>query len=185
MPKLGFYPMIERYARWQLEYLGVDDGSVFDTLYHGFAGPASALLRHHRNLLGLLHCSGLQLGIVSNFCGNIQTICDEFGYSDYLQVAIDSRHAGVAKPDPAIFQLALHELGVPAETTIYVGDSFERDVLAAKAAGLGAIWVSPGTDAPNADAIEPDGIVSTLDELPSALGVSVAEGLALQKRGSR
>jgi putative hydrolase of the HAD superfamily len=173
MPTLGFYPMVDRYTRWQLERLGVDDAAVYETLYRGFADPADGLLRRHRGLLGLLHASGLKLGIISNFCGNIQTLCDEYGYSEYLSVTIDSRHVGVSKPDPAIFRLALRELGVPAESAIYVGDSFERDVRAAKAAGLGAVWVSDqaGARGSDADSVEPDYIVAKLVELPAALGI--------------
>jgi len=178
MPTLGFYPMVDRYASWQLERLGVDDAAVYETLYRGFADPADALLRRHRSLLGLLHASGLKLGIISNFCGNIQTLCDEYGYSEYLSATIDSRRVGVSKPDPAIFHLALRELGVPAEQAIYVGDSFERDVVAAKAAGLGAIWVSDEARPPDADAVEPDHILATLVELPAALGISQTNEVA-------
>jgi putative hydrolase of the HAD superfamily len=173
MPTLGFYPMVDRYASWQLERLGLNDADTYELLYRGFADPADTLLRRHRDLLAQLYASGLKLGIISNFCGNIQAICDEYGYSEYLGATIDSRHVGVRKPDPAIFRLALTEIGVPAEEAIYVGDSLERDVRAAKAAGLGAVWVSDQAGVPvsDADSVEPDYIVAKLVELPAALGI--------------
>ncbi|MGB3051087.1 MAG: HAD family hydrolase [Polyangiales bacterium] len=177
MPRLGFYPMVDRYARWQLERLGLNDPGTYELLYRGFADPADALLRRHRSLLALLHESGLKLGIISNFCGNIQTICDEYGYSDYLSATLDSRHVGVSKPDPAIFGLAIRELGVEAGEAVYVGDSFERDVRAAKAAGLRAVWVSDSssTSGANGDAVKADHVIASLLDLPAALGVSPAE----------
>lgn len=180
MPTLGLYPMVDRYARWQLERLGLNDSDTYELLYRGFADPADALLRRHRSLLALLHESGLKLGIISNFCGNIETICHEYGYSQYLSTTLDSRQVGVSKPDPALFGLAIHELGVEAAEAVYVGDSFERDVRAAKAAGLRAIWVSDPSHASavSGDAVKPDHVIATLLDLPATLGVSSAQEVA-------
>jgi putative hydrolase of the HAD superfamily len=51
---------------------------------------------------------------------------------------------GVAKPDPAIFRIALDALGVPAsDTVLYVGDSLRYDVAGAIAAGLQPVHFDP------------------------------------------
>jgi putative hydrolase of the HAD superfamily len=59
-------------------------------------------------------------------------------------VVVDSAVVGVAKPDPAIFSIALDALGVPASRTVlYVGDSLRYDVAGAVAAGLQPVHLDP------------------------------------------
>ncbi len=59
-------------------------------------------------------------------------------------VVIDSAVVGVAKPDPAIFYLALNALGVPpGGTVLHVGDSLRYDVAGALAAGLQPVHLDP------------------------------------------
>ena len=48
---------------------------------------------------------------------------------------LDSTNVGVAKPDPAIFTIALALLGVPAQRALHVGDTPSADVAGASAAG--------------------------------------------------
>ena len=51
---------------------------------------------------------------------------------------------GVAKPDPAIFRIALDALGVPADgSVLHVGDSLRYDVAGARAAGLRPVHMDP------------------------------------------
>ncbi len=56
---------------------------------------------------------------------------------------IDSARVGVAKPDPAIFRLALDHLGLPASAVVHVGDSVAADVAGATAAGLTGLHLDP------------------------------------------
>ena len=59
-------------------------------------------------------------------------------------VIVDSAVVGVAKPDPAIFRIALDALGVPASgAVLYVGDSLRYDVAGALAAGLQPVHFDP------------------------------------------
>jgi len=49
-----------------------------------------------------------------------------------MSVILDSAVVGVAKPDPAIFRIALDTLGVPADQTVlHIGDSLRYDVAGA------------------------------------------------------
>ena len=52
-----------------------------------------------------------RIGIVSNFYGNLQAVCDEAGLTPSIGVAIDSTLIGCKKPDPRIFQAALDAAG--------------------------------------------------------------------------
>ena len=49
---------------------------------------------------------------------------------------------GVAKPDAAAFHHALDLLGARPEDATMIGDSLERDVEGALAAGLRAVWIN-------------------------------------------
>ena len=82
-------------------------------------------------------------------------------------VVVDSAVVGVAKPDPAIFGIALDALGVPASgTVLHVGDSLRYDVAGALAAGLEPVHLDPHGFCP-----APDGHrhVRTLAELAQHL----------------
>ncbi|HWN59926.1 MAG TPA: HAD family hydrolase [Streptosporangiaceae bacterium] len=82
-------------------------------------------------------------------------------------VVVDSAVVGVAKPDPAIFGIALETLGVPASgTVLHVGDSLRYDVAGALAAGLEPVHLDPHGFCP-----APDGHrhVRTLAELAQDL----------------
>src|SRR5206468_2331163 len=54
---------------------------------------------------------------------------------------VHSTRAGVAKPDPAIFHLALEALGVPPAEALHAGNEVVADVEGARAAGLRAVLV--------------------------------------------
>lgn len=101
--------------------------------------PALARLREH----------GLLLGVVSNSDGRVEDALQAAGLRDWFDVVVDSSVAGVEKPDPRIFQVALEQLGVAAGDALYVGDVHEVDVAGAQAAGMAAALVGPnaaGTD---------------------------------------
>lgn len=51
------------------------------------------------------------------------------------------------KPDPAIYHLAVEQLGLPAGKIAVVGDALETDVKGANAAGLDSIWCTGGIHA--------------------------------------
>jgi putative hydrolase of the HAD superfamily len=98
---------------------------------------------------------GLPMGIVSNSDGTVQAELRRLGVC-YAQdgqeehegvpvgVVVDSAVVGVAKPDPAIFGIALEALRVPASSTVlHVGDSLRYDVAGARAAGLQPVHLDP------------------------------------------
>jgi putative hydrolase of the HAD superfamily len=111
--------------------------------------------------LRALAALGLPLGIVSNSDGTVQAQLRQAGVCYVpdaprdtqeqapsagvpVGVIVDSAVVGVAKPDPAIFRIALDALGVPAsDTVLYVGDSLRYDVAGAIAAGLQPVHFDP------------------------------------------
>jgi putative hydrolase of the HAD superfamily len=59
---------------------------------------------------------------------------------ELFEVVVDSCHAGVRKPDPRIFGLALAALGVPAERCVFL-DDHPANVAAAESLGMRGIVV--------------------------------------------
>lgn len=53
-----------------------------------------------------------------------------------------ARDAGVAKPDPRIFQLAAARLGVAPAAVLHVGDDPALDIAGARDAGLRTAWIN-------------------------------------------
>jgi FMN phosphatase YigB (HAD superfamily) len=109
------------------------------------------------------------LGVISNFYGNVVTLCRECGLADLCSVIIDSAQVGVSKPERRIFTLALEQLGCTPHTAVYVGDSFERDMVPAKGAGLRTIWLRGLEPRVCPDPAMVDATITTLEELPALL----------------
>jgi HAD superfamily hydrolase (TIGR01549 family) len=142
---------IERFRRL-LESAGVRDqgdiSSELATLYResyrsrrravaGAAALMSAVKPHAR------------IGIVSNNVLDEQQekllVC---GLDQFVDELVVSGEVGVSKPDPLIFHTAMKRLGVTADETVMVGDSWIADIEGARAAAIRAIWFNPSGSAP-------------------------------------
>jgi len=167
MKKMGLRGMMERHARWQVEKLGATHVGLAAKLAEDFYRPSERILHRNRHVLEKLSHLGCSLGIISNFYGNIETLCNEFGYTPFLKVILDSAVAGVRKPDPAIFRKALDALGVPASETAFVGDSFERDIVPAKMLGLQTFWLLGDQERTAPEPGRADAVLRSLEDLPA------------------
>lgn len=142
--RMGVSQMVRQHLRWQFEVLGLDDAQRLERMADEFATPIFEAGTRNVPLLAALSERGLALGVVSNACGNARVLCDDLGYTPYLSTVIDSRVVGVAKPDPAIYELALAALNVQPQHVLMVGDSYERDVVPARALGMHTAWLNGG-----------------------------------------
>jgi putative hydrolase of the HAD superfamily len=89
--------------------------------------------------------AGLRLAWLSDMLTEQQLVkLLALGLGDLAEFIITSEEAGAEKPDPAGVDLALARLGVPAADAWLVGDSLQRDVGAARARGLTAVWFRRG-----------------------------------------
>jgi HAD superfamily hydrolase (TIGR01549 family) len=131
-----------------------------------FLSDASAAFARNRPTLEAL--SGLyRLGIVSNFYGNLEAVCESAGIAPLFGVMADSHCVGAEKPDPALFRFALDALGASAETTLFVGDSLRRDGEGARRAGLSFVLMAPTGAETRAETSPP--VAATVAELPQLL----------------
>jgi putative hydrolase of the HAD superfamily len=81
------------------------------------------------------------VAVVSNSDGTVDDILRRRDVK--IPTIIDSHHVGVAKPDPAIFQLAMEKLGVRPDEAVHIGDSIRFDVAGARAAGVRPLHFDP------------------------------------------
>lgn len=138
--------LVEFHVARQLEHLGLAV-RVGEPVVRAFVQASRAALADSRTVLGRLH-GRVQLGVISNFYGNVARILDDAGFGPLLDTVVDSTRVGVSKPDPAIFRLALQRLGCEPGAALYVGDSFDKDVAGARGAGLRSAWLVGSTDPP-------------------------------------
>jgi putative hydrolase of the HAD superfamily len=135
---------------------GVDDldGALLGALRFRAFGEVPDTLRGWRE-------QGLRLVVVSNWDVSLHEVLERTGLAPLVDGAISSAEHGASKPDPSIFAAGLRLAGADASDALYVGDSFDADVLGARAAGIEPVLVlRDGGPAP-------DGVrtVRGLDEL--------------------
>ncbi|GAB3926308.1 hydrolase [Microlunatus endophyticus] len=82
-----------------------------------------------------------QLGVITN--GNSKL--DSLGLDHFFAVEFAAEAIGFAKPDPRIFTHAARSVGADPAELIMIGDSYEKDVVAARRAGWRALWLRRDT----------------------------------------
>lgn len=164
--------MIDLHVEWQLAHLALKDPDLEQHLIDGFIAPVRQAAAENAQLLATLVERGFELGVVSNGCGNVERLCEDLGYMPFLSVVVDSRRVGLFKPDPAIFRHAAEKLGGDPETMMMVGDSFERDVVPAKKAGMKTAWLEGAAARVCPDPSLVDLHLRRLADLPAALSAA-------------
>ena len=96
-----------------------------------------------RRCLDQLRSERRRLGVVSNSVSEarVRRLLERVGILGYFEPVVSSGTEGVAKPDPEIFRRALSKLSVEPPEALYVGNLVRTDVLAARRAGLHAVWL--------------------------------------------
>jgi HAD superfamily hydrolase (TIGR01549 family) len=107
---------------------------------------------------------GLKIGLISNGARDLEEFAAHHGLE--VDAMVGSRAHGRIKPDPSIFAAALAALEVEAQEAAMVGDSYEDDILGARALGMRAVLL-------DRDGLRPDEPerIDTLLALPAALGL--------------
>jgi len=96
-------------------------------------------------LLDTLHQEHTQLAILTNGEeAHQQMKIDQLALNRWIPEAhtFISGTYGIAKPKAEIFKLVEDKLGAIPKQTVYVGDSFEKDIVGAKRAGWQAVWMN-------------------------------------------
>ena len=111
-------------------------------------------------VLSDLRAAGGQLCLLTNGDADLQRRkAVGSGLLPLLDHVVISGELGIGKPEPGIFAHALGLCGARPEEAVMVGDSLERDVSGAAAAGVRAVWLDrfgEGGTPPGAWRVLPD-----------------------------
>lgn len=109
-----------------------------------------------------------QMGIIANQSLGTENRLIKFGIRHFFDVVIASAEAGIEKPDPAIFQMALRDACCNPEEAYMIGDRLDNDIAPAAQIGMHTIWVRQGAFADGNIALighEPDVIVDDIENI--------------------
>lgn len=107
------------------------------------------------------------LGIVTNGPSDMQwPKLRELGLVDRFDGIVVAGDRGFFKPDPRPFVEILELLDAEAKTALFVGDSFEHDIIGAHGAGMRTAWIRSDGKTPPEDAdVTPDYIFGSAIEV--------------------
>lgn len=92
------------------------------------------------------------------------------GLKEYFSAVFMAGDLEAAKPDPRAFRAVSSALALAADEVLHAGDHPEKDVAAARALGMPAVWVDRGLHAWPAELAPAEHVVSDLAELADLVG---------------
>lgn len=143
-----------------------------DVLNSGFLSAMAEICTPLEGAVSLLDTlkGHVKLAIITNgFTALQQVRLERTGFMDYFDALVISEQVGLPKPDAAIFDYALQQLGnPPRDRVLMVGDTPESDILGGMNAGLKTCWLDHGTRA-LPETITPTWRVTSLAQLEALL----------------
>jgi len=95
------------------------------------------------DFLKLVKSHGLKTCIVTDLTAQIQMRkWKKLELGRYMDYLVSSEEAGIEKPSPLIFKLALEKINLSAGEVIMIGDNFEKDIKGLDLMGINAYLVS-------------------------------------------
>jgi putative hydrolase of the HAD superfamily len=123
-----------------------DELWLFIRAAHGVWVSHYSLAASSHALLETLRSRGLRLALVSNTASPewlLRPVLERQGLVERVDAVVLSSEVGKRKPNPAIFERALAEVGAAPDEALFVGDRLDADVLGASRAGMKtvqALW---------------------------------------------
>lgn len=100
-------------------------------------------------VLAYLHASGRRIVLATSADisdeSQIRGALRRGGLALYFSQIYCFKNTSLPKGE-AFYRYILNDLGIPAGDVLMIGDTFEKDVLAANAAGIFAVWFNPRSD---------------------------------------
>lgn len=137
---MGLRTLMKHHVGLQFAALSLKELARQEEIIERFCAKTERTLKRNAELLKRLRPL-YRLGVISNFYGNVASLCREAALADSLDVILDSAETGVSKPDPEIFRIALKKLDLAPAQAIFIGDSYERDIAPARQLGMKTIWL--------------------------------------------
>ncbi len=151
---------------------GIDDPALARTLGDAYIGIRLPTLELDPNAPALLTSlrRRFRLGLLTNGPGEVQwPKIDKLSLAPWFDAITVAGDVGIYKPDPRAFAIILSQLGERPERALYIGDSYQMDVVGAKRAGLRCVWVRRPEDDEPVDSVRPDAEIDNLSRLSEIL----------------
>lgn len=136
-----------KYFRWQLllkEYgmeISIDRAYALSQQYYRLTCNKKYLVKDILSVLKECQRQGLSMCIITNGFEDVQkNKLIQCEVESYFSEIITENKTGYRKPDIRIFQSALDSMNVKASEAIYIGNSYEEDIIPAVQIGMRAIW---------------------------------------------
>ena len=82
--------------------------------------------------------------IVTDLTAQIQhQKIEKLGLNQHIFAVVTSEEAGVEKPHPYIFKMALEKLDMSPAEVVMIGDNYKKDILGASELGIQSLWFNP------------------------------------------
>jgi 2-haloacid dehalogenase len=145
------------------------DPAAFSTVYLRQLSTQAQLVDGALKVVEAL-CSTRRIAIITNGLSDVQRPrLARSPLAGLVGPVVISEEVGVAKPDRAIFEIALEQMGgADRRDVLLVGDSLSSDIAGGLAAGIDTCWFNPA-GRPRGDAAAPTYEIRRLDELPLLL----------------
>jgi putative hydrolase of the HAD superfamily len=139
-------------------------------LTRGISRRRLRLYPHVRSVLNTLH-ERFPLAVVTD----AQSVwargeLNKVGLLDTFDTIVVSGDHGYRKPDPRLFRLALEQLHVPADRTIYVGNDMYRDIYGAREVGMTTVMFDSDQGTKEHDSCVPDFTITDYRDLLKIVG---------------
>lgn len=130
---------------WQsvvVQSTGVSHSECFETLYRHYEDPDSwRIAEGATSAIDKWRHAGGRVAVTSNWDLRLGPLLDALGMAPRLDAQTISAVLGHEKPSPEPFLATARALGQRPGQCLHLGDSFSKDVLAARAAGMqAALW---------------------------------------------
>jgi len=137
--------------------------------YHWRMIPGTSLFPEVHDVMKTLINAGIKVGLVTNAYQPMSLRDIElagFGILEYFpDCRVSAADVGYLKPHPAIFELALNKIGSTPESTVFVGDDPEADIIGAQRMRMKAVLRYTTRREHDYSVSKADGTITTLTEL--------------------
>lgn len=145
-----------------------EEADEFHELYYHIVYQFSEPFEGMEQLFQRLRAEGVKIGIITN--GTVDTQykkVTELSLDEYIEkeCIFISEQLGISKPDKQIFSHALEVLDACETGILFVGDSWEHDVVGAIEAGWDAIYLNSRGEKPTDQSVKPVAICRSLLEV--------------------
>ena len=153
---------------YSLETLGLDATALRGKLMSSYL--ALDTFPEVRGVLERLKAGGVRTAILSNGSPEmLRAVVSHASLEPLLDAVLSVEEAGVYKPHPRVYQLAVDRLGVEPRAICYQSSN-AWDAWAASAFGMRVVWCNRYGQGPERLPGRPDREVRSLAELPELLG---------------